>query len=1841
MTTTPETPPPPQLPTPSRPSSAEARRALLEQRLRRRAATTVAPRPEGTAPPLSYQQERVWFMEQFAPGTSQYNIPVPMRLTGELDLELLDRALQTLPARHEALRMRFPADAEGRPTVHVESSVAVPLRVVTADGEAAAQALIDEAATEPFDLAEGPLLRALLVRLADDDHRLLVSTHHIVGDGWSVDLLLRDLAAAYHVQRADSQATLPDLPITYGDFAHWQRQTQTGPELDRQLSFWSDRLAGVPALELPADRPRPATQVFDGDWHIVDVDAELTGAVNRLSRERGATLFMTLLAAYQVLLARHSGQDDFAVGSSSAGRSLAELENVVGMFVNMLPMRARLDDDPTFDELLERTRVSVLDAFDHAEVPFEQLVNALGVPRDVSRSPVFQAMFALQNYQMGRIADAGSSDLRIAWLPMDLRATRFDIELHVIEVPDGLIVKFVYNTALFDEATVARMATRFVTLLRAIVAAPATRMSELPILDAGEQTLLVDVWNDTGAELDGEATLHGLIEDQAARTPDAVAVTFEGRHLTYAELSERANRVAHRLRQMGVGPETLVGVYAERSAELVVALLGVLKAGAAYLPLDPEYPADRLAFMIDDAAAPVVLTQGHLRATVPATDATILDLDEPGEWADQPTDNPRPPVTSGNAAYVIYTSGSTGRPKGVPNTHRGIVNRLQWMQRTYQLGDDDVVLQKTPAGFDVSVWEFFWPLLTGARLVLAKPGGHKDAAYLRELLIAENVTTAHFVPSMLAVFLADDEKAAADCTGLRRVICSGEELPVATAATFTTALPNCELHNLYGPTEAAIDVTSWHCTPEAVAEAVTLPIGAPIANMRLYVLDKHGNPTPIGVPGELHIGGVGVARGYHRRPALTAERFVPDPFGTDLGARLYRTGDLARWRRDGNLEFLGRIDHQVKLRGLRIELGEIETALRDSEGVADAVVIVREDTPGDKRLVAYLTTSGEAEIDVAELRVALKQGLPDYMVPTAFVTLDAFPLSPNGKLDRKALPAPQATRDATAELVEPETATERMLAEIWTEVLGVEQIGVHDDFFDSGGHSLLATQVVARIRKASDGSGRPVGVMDLFQNRTIRELATFIDAGADAAAGPQQLLYELTPKGAKRTLSYVCVPYGGGSAIVYQPLADALPAGHALYSVAIPGHDVGLNEEALPFHELVDRIAAEVRERVDGPLVLYGHCGVGSAIAVGVARKLTEADRDVDAVYIGAMFPFARIKGAVGRLRTRLEKLRSNRQYANWLKGMGVDTDELDPEQADRIIGNMRADSRAAEEYFTELLDQHPEPLRAPIISVVGSEDPVTDYYTERYREWEFLTRTTGLVVLDRAGHFFLKHRAEELAEIVTSIHPAMARRETAEYGAAGRGSDAAWALQDTHYPAEPGQAAGTRAVEPSGRRFLSVAIGQLVSATGSALTGFAVPVWLFDRTGSVADLGLLWALTLISGVAMLPIAGPLIDRFDRRRVMLAASSISGVIQLCITLLLVAGQLDLWTIYLLLPLNSMAGTYQRLAFQTAVPQLVPKRYLGHAVGLTQLTNGFAMLFAPLMGAGLYVAIDLSGILAIDVASYLFAIVVLLVVRFPDTLGFRRKETLVTSIKEGLRFSWNLRGFRSMIVYFAVANVFLGPALVLTVPLTLSFGTVDQVAQVAVAEALGAVAGGIVMALWGGPRKRRMVGVFLGNLGMAAGCLVMGLRPSLIVVAFGVFFMAMAMTISQGIYVTLVQVKVPQRFHGRVLALNQAISWSTLPLGFAVLAPLATSLFNPMLQPDGALAGSVGAIIGTGDGRGVGLTYIVFALMMATVTVCASTVRLLRRFDTEVPDSLPDDLIGMQERQRRLKGTTTS
>ncbi|WP_233604661.1 non-ribosomal peptide synthetase/MFS transporter [Micromonospora sp. HM5-17] len=1836
---------------PAAPGVAGARAALLEQRLRgRRGNLPVVPRrPDGVAPPLSFAQERLWFMDQFAPETAAYVVPFPIRLLGPVDVPALRAALDAVVARHEALRMRFPVTEAGRPTVVVEPAAEVPLDVVPlderlppAERERVAAGLLADLAAAPFPLATGPLVRATLVRLAEHDHVLLVVVHHIVFDGWSINVFLTDLFAAY------AGTPLGPPPTRYGDFAAWQRARYQDDRMERDLAFWRSRLAGVPPLELPTDAPRPPEQTFRGASHPVRFDAELCRSLLELSRRHGVTAYMTLLAAYQALLCRYSGQEEFAIGSTVAGRTLPELERVAGLFANVLPLRADLAGNPTFAELLGRVRDTVLDAFAHQETPFERIVNDLRIPRDVSRSPIFQATFTLLNYTHATTAPPG---LTVLPFPVENRVTRFDLELYLYEPADEVTGFFTYNADLFAAESVARLARHLERLLRLVVADPDRRIADLDLLDDAERRRVLVDWNDTARDIGPPATLAELVEAQVARTPDAIAVSYEGGTLTYRDLNARANVLARRLRRHGVGPGTVAAVCVPRSPELVTGLLAVLKAGGAYLPLDPEYPADRLAFMLADAEPRVVLVDATTAEVVPDAGVATIRVDRPAEW-DDGTAEARENLPDGagvdDDAYLIYTSGSTGRPKGVLNTHRAIHNRLDWMQRTYRLGADDVVLQKTPAGFDVSVWEFFWPLLAGARLVLARPGGHKDAAYLRDLIREAGVTTVHFVPSMLAVFVA--EEGVERCRSLRRIICSGEELPVRLARTVLERL-DCELHNLYGPTEAAIDVSAWQCRADELAGLARVPIGRPIQNIRLYVLDRTGRPVPPGLPGELHIAGVGVARGYLRRPELTAERFRPDPYGPP-GARMYATGDLVRHRPDGALEYLGRLDHQVKLRGLRIEPGEIESVLRDQPGVRDAVVVVREDRPGDRRLVAYVVPersspkaatepadsreagAGDAAPDPVALRAALKTVLPDYMVPGAIVVLERLPLTPNGKLDRQALPAPTATRATGTELTPPRTGVERAIADVWSAVLGVAELGIDDNFFDLGGHSLLATQVVARLRTALPEGAARISVLDLFRNPTIRQLAELAATPA-TARGPRRLLHELTRPvpAASRRLTLVCVPYGGGSAVVYQPLADALPAGYALYSLAIPGHDVGLDEEHVAFDALVEECVAEIQERISGPVALYGHCGVGGAMAVAIARGLERVGRPVAAVYTGAVFPFARPRGWFAALRARLERFRSDQIYANWLTSLGVDLSDLDPAQVRTLIRSMRQDSEAAEDYFTGLLRDGSARLAAPMISVVGERDDMTLFYQERYREWHFLTDTAALVVLDEAGHYFLKHRAEELATIVTTTHDAIRSGRARPAPRTGPDDTRTWWL---HGVSRAGDARSARpeGPAPSMRRFLAVAAGQTASMIGSAMVEFAVPVWIYLRTGSLVQLALFSAVALVPGILVLPFAGTVVDRCSRRAVMLAGDAAALAAQAVFLALLLTDRVRIGHVYALLVVLSVALTFQRLAYSSAIPQLVPKRYLGHANGAVQAAVGVAQFLVPVAAAGLLASIGLAGILAVDVVSYLVVITVVALVRFPRSMPFRRRESIPTEIRTGFRYAMGRRGFRALLVFFAVTNVFLGPLLIMVQPLVLGFATLSTVAGVSVAAGLGATVGGLAMALWGGPVRHRMRGMLTAALGLAVACLVAGSRPSTPVVAVGVFGMFLGLTLMNAIYATIVQVKVPPRFLGRVFAVHTLFAWCTLPIGFVVLGPYVSDTLGRALEPGGPLAGTVGRLVGTGSERGIGLTFVVFALAIAAIVLLAARHPALRHFDRDVPDAEPDDLIGLAELRRR-------
>ncbi|MEH1098250.1 amino acid adenylation domain-containing protein [Micromonospora sp. CPCC 205561] len=1100
-----------------------------------------APRRPAGPLPLSYPQQGVWLLDRIRPGGAEYVVPFSWRLTGPLDLAALRDAWREVVRRHEVLRTRYQV-VDGRPSQVVGPAEPVELPVVDLTGcvpsrrPARLDALIRDEAGTPFDLGRDAPLRVRLVRLAEDEHVMVLVAHHIAFDGWSVGVLARELGALYPALVAGEPSPLPPPPIQYADFAVRQRDRAAG--LTGQLDHWRDRLAGLVPLELPTDRPRPPVQDPRGATLPFTVPADLGRALASLGRRHRATPYMVLLAVFQVLLARYTGQTDIAVGTPAVGRDRLEVHGLVGLFLNTLVLRADLAGEPSFVELLARVRETVLDAQSHQDVPFERIVDALAPQRDLSRNPLFQTMFVMQNATAADFAGAG---LHARQVPTLWHTAKFDLTMQVTEEADGSFSGVVeYATALFDAATARRLAGHYRRLLAAVVADPETPVTRLPMLTDAETAQLA-AWNDTGVDYPHDTLLHQLIEARADATPDAVAVVDDHVELSYAQLDARANQLAHRLIALGAGPERIVAVSAQRRVALAVALLAVLKTGAAYLPLDSTQPVDRLRWMLADAGDPVTLVDDpdqhdwHRGPRVHLDDPTLAG--EPAGRPDVATDDRNP-------AYLIYTSGSTGRPKGVLIDHRAIVNRLRWMQDAYRLDDTDRILQKTPYTFDVSVWEFFWPLTTGATLVMARPDGHRDPTYLAETIDRRRITTIHFVPSMLRAFTTYLATTRTALPHLRRVVCSGEALPDDLAATVHAQL-DVELHNLYGPTEAAVDVTATPVHPDR-----TVTIGTPIANTGAHIRDPWDNPVPVGVPGELLLTGVQLARGYHRRPALTAERFTP----RDGGGRAYHTGDQARWRPDGAIEYLGRLDHQVKIRGNRIELGEIEATLAGHPTVHAAVV--HPHGPGDDRqLAAYLTAADGHTVDPATLRAHLRARLPEYMVPTHWTTLAELPLTPSGKVDRNALPAPGTRADDTHH-TPPGTPTQHLVVAAFGQALTSHDrpIGIHDRFFDIGGDSIRAIRVVGGLRS----EGLDITVADLFRYRTVAELAEAVDARGGGL-----------PTEATRTVERFALIREEDRARLPEGVVDAYPlsmvqAGMAYEMLADPTGDLYLNSLCYP-----------------------------------------------------------------------------------------------------------------------------------------------------------------------------------------------------------------------------------------------------------------------------------------------------------------------------------------------------------------------------------------------------------------------------------------------------------------------------------------------------------------------------------------------------------------------------------------------------------------------------------------------------------------------------------------------------
>jgi amino acid adenylation domain-containing protein len=1043
----------------------------------------IVPVPRAQAIPLSFAQARLWFLNQLEGESATYNMPAALRIMGALQVAALEMAVQEIVRRHEVLRTTFEI-VNGSPVQVIDPTLIVALPVVDLQSlseieqSAEVRRLTTEEAQCPFNLAKGTLPRVTLLRLGEEEYVLLVTMHHIVSDGWSIGIFIRELSTLYEAFSTGAPSPLPELPIQYADFAHWQRQWLSGDVLETQLNYWQQQLASAPpVLELPTDQPRSPVQTFRGSTEDFQINRNLTKKLNTLSQESGTTLFMTLLAAFVTLLSHYSGQEDIVVGSAIANRNHSEIESLIGFFVNTLVLRTDLKGNPSFSELLQRVRQVALDAYAHQDVPFEQLVEALQPERSLSHSPLFQVMFILQNAPMGKLE---LPSLTLTPLEIESVTAKFDLTLSMTETEQGLMGVLEYNSDLFDGDMIARIAGHFQTLLAAIVANPQQRVSELPLLTAAQRHQLLVEWNDTQTEYCQNQCIHQLFEAQVQRTPEAVAVVFDMQQLTYRELNARANQLAHHLQVLGVEPEVLVGICVERSIEMVVGLLGILKAGGAYVPLDPAYPKERLAYMLSDAQVPVLLTLRKLVARLPEHRAHLVCLDTDWGLISRKTEqNPLSGAKPTSLAYALYTSGSTGRPKGVAIEHHSPVALLNWTREVFTTEQLAGVLASTSICFDLSVFELFAPLSWGGKVILVE-----NALYLPTLPAALNVTLINTVPSAIAELLKVDGVPAS----VHTVNLAGEPLQNSLVQRLYQQDTIQQVFNLYGPSE---DTTYSTFALMNKGDRESPTIGRPIANTQIYILDNHLQPVPIGVPGELHIGGAGLARGYLNRPDLTREKFIPNPFSDEPQARLYKTGDLARYLPDGNIQFLVRRDHQVKIRGFRIEIGEIEAVLSQHPDVREAVVIARDDQPGNKRLVAYVVPNQELGATASELRRLLKEKLPDYMVPSAFVILKEMPLTPNGKVDRRGLPAPDSSqRSLETSFVPPRTPTEALLAAIWSDILGLE-VGIHDNFFEVGGHSLQATQVISRLREAFCVE---LPLRRLFESPTIAELSEFIEA---------------------------------------------------------------------------------------------------------------------------------------------------------------------------------------------------------------------------------------------------------------------------------------------------------------------------------------------------------------------------------------------------------------------------------------------------------------------------------------------------------------------------------------------------------------------------------------------------------------------------------------------------------------------------------------------------------------------------------------------------------------------------
>jgi amino acid adenylation domain-containing protein len=1335
---------------------SEGRRRLLarlrrERRLKATARAALAPRntPEGTPLPLSFAQRRLWFVHQLGGDDVAYSAPVVYRVRGELDLAALDTGVRTLLQRHAALRTVFP-ERDGEPVQVVRPVPDRVLRVESvahlapADREAAAAAVLRAEVQAPFDLAEGPVVRVLVIEIGPRDHLLVLNIHHITSDQWSMGVVVRELAEVYAAAGRGREPELTALPVSYADYALWQREQMSGERLAHDLAYWRDQLTGLPELDLPTDRPRPAAPSHRGGETSLWLPPELLPGLRRIGEAAGTSPFMTLLAGWFAVLSRYTGETDIGVGTTSAGREADEaddLAGLVGFFVNTLVLRADTGD-VDFTGLLGRVRESVLNAHRHGDVPFDLVVEDLRPDRDPSRPPLVSVMFQQDNTPDCALRLEGA-DVRLD----DDFATgtaKYDLLVSVRVWDDTARVHVQYSSDLFDGPTVDRMLRAYATLLGGAVHDPAAKVHDLPLLPADERATVLEEWNDTAAHLTADVGLQDAFARQAAEQPDAVAAVAGGREYHFAELDQRANQLAHHLISRGVHPGTRVALHLRPGVDTLVAVLATLKSGGAFVPIDPGHPPARVDFVLRDCGASLVLTSTDLAGRIEEDDerpVVLVDVEHPGPACPPPRTG-----TTDDPCYVIYTSGTTGTPKGVVLRHRGVVNNLADLNHRFGVGPGDRVLALSSPGFDMSVYELLGVPGAGGTVIFPEQELLREPSHWADLIADHGVTVWNSAPALLELLLDHVEQSVETPGTLRLALLGGDWVPLTMPDRLRALTPGLRFVALGGATEVSIHSTV-HEVGEVDPARPSIPYGRPLANQRAYVLDAHGQPLPVGVPGELYLGGVGVGAGYLGRPELSAEKFVHE-----LDQRLYRTGDLARWRPDGELELLGRTDFMLKVNGLRIEPGEVEAALREHPAVSAAVVVAPRSEDGHRRLVGHLLVDEHSWDDAALASVGafLDDRLPGYLVPRELVVHDAFPLTPNGKVDRQALTGHHGGQAASAggePPVGPVGPVEERIAAVFAEVLGRPVTGRHDDFFALGGDSFRA---VRAARLADPG----LPLVTLFRHPTPAALApevTALQESSGAGPAPRPLIHRLSSPGPAR-VNLVCVPYGGGNTVAYQPLAQALAgdagggvptADVALWSVDLPGHDLSDERSLEPVADVMRRCAAEIVATVTGPVALYGQCA-GTAATLVLARELEAAGRPAVATFMGAALPDPDPEASWNLLNSSDDDaLFGHMRALGGFDGVLAETDVAD------ILRVVRHDLTQMVGLFRAERGIEIQPVSGPVHCIVGADDPATERYAERYQDWGRYGSGTSLAVVPGGGHYFCKLQPEVVAGIV------------------------------------------------------------------------------------------------------------------------------------------------------------------------------------------------------------------------------------------------------------------------------------------------------------------------------------------------------------------------------------------------------------------------------------------------------------------------------------------------------------